>query len=129
MSSVVILFSIFLPVIIFAVEVNTIEIDVAPNVLNTQNEGEVVTVHTDIAYSVVEGASVDLNGLPISWWKSDSQGYFVAKFSMGAVKGLYDSGDLILGFNTLTLNGVTTGGDVFIGAQEIEVKDILPKGK
>ena len=43
-------------------EAQTIEIDVAPNVLNIASSGTVVTVHTDIAYSAVAGASVSLNG-------------------------------------------------------------------
>ena len=57
-----------------------IEIDVAPNVLNIQSESTVVTVHTDIAYSLVVGASVYLNDVEIYYSKSDNRGYFVAKF-------------------------------------------------
>jgi len=66
----------------------TIVIDVAPNVLNLQNKGQVVTVHTNVAYYLVSGASVDLNGVEINYWKSDSRGQFVAKFVMDDVKDL-----------------------------------------
>ncbi len=101
-----------------------IEIDVAPNVLNIQSEGKVVTVHTDIYYSVVDVYSVFLNGVAISSWKADNRGNFVAKFWMDEIKsldGLTIEGD---GYNTLILLGRTNGGDAFSGAQDIKVIDI-----
>lgn len=104
-----------------------IEIDVAPNVLNIQSESVVVTVHTDIAYSSVVGASVFLNMVEINYSKSDAQGNFVAKFLSDEIKAL--DGLEIDGYNTLVLTGLTTEGDVFIGEQEIKVIDILPQGK
>ena len=103
-----------------------IQIDVAPNVLNIQSEGAIVTVHTDIAYSAVDGASVYLNGVAIQWWKADARGNFVAKFVMDEIKTL--DGLIIDGYNVLVLNGFTTDGDTFIGAQEIKVIDITPRG-
>ena len=104
----------------------TIEIDVAPNVLNLSNQGEVVTVHTDIAYSLVDGATVTLNGVLIDWWKSDSRGYFVAKFVMEEIKDLPLN---IGGMNTLVLQGEKTDGNLFVGSQDIKVIDIIPSGK
>jgi hypothetical protein len=65
-----------------------IQIDVAPNVLNVQSDGIVVTVHTDIAYNVVVGSTVFLNGVPINHWKSDARGNFVAKFLTDEIKTL-----------------------------------------
>jgi hypothetical protein len=103
-----------------------IQIDVAPNVLNIQSEGVIVTVHTDIAYSAVEGASVYLNGVAIKYWKADARGNFVAKFDMDEIKNL--DGLIIDDYNTLVLNGYTTDGDTFIGEQDIRVIDIIPKG-
>ena len=103
-----------------------IQIDVAPNVLNIQSEGAIVTVHTDIAYSAVDGASVYLNGVAIQWWKADARGNFVAKFVMDEIKTL--DGLIIDGYNVLVLNGYTTDGDTFIGEQEIKVIDIIPRG-
>lgn len=104
-----------------------IEIDVAPNVLNIQSESVVVTVHTDIAYSVVAGSSVTLNDVEISHWKSDARGNFVAKFLSDEIKTL--DGLIIDGYNTLTLIGYTTDEEAFIGVQDIRVIDIIPQGK
>jgi hypothetical protein len=103
-----------------------IEIDVSPNVLNIQSQSTIVTVHTDIAYNLVVGASVFLNGVAIDWWKSDDRGNFVAKFVSDEIKTL--DGLITGGYNTLTLNGFTTGGDAFIGTQEIMVIDNEPAG-
>ena len=103
-----------------------IQIDVAPNVLNIQSQGEIVTVHTDIAYSAVVGATVFLNGVAIQWWKADARGNFVAKFVMDEIKTL--DGLIIGDYNTLMLIGYTTDGDPFIGEQEIKVIDIIPRG-
>ena len=104
-----------------------IEIDVSPNVLNIQSESTIVTVHTDIAYSLVVGASVFLNDVAIDWWKSDDRGNFVAKFDSDEIKTL--GGLTIGGYNTLTLNGFTIDGEAFIGTQDIMVRDNIPAGK
>jgi len=94
-------------------------IDVAPGVLNLQNNGQVVTVHTSLPYSQVTGASVTLNGLPISWWKADNRGYFVAKFNIDDVKNL--PGLIVDEYNTLSLTGVNIDGEEFTGSAEILV--------
>lgn len=103
-----------------------IQIDVAPNVLNIESEGVVVTVHTDLAYTLVAGASVYLNGVPIKYWKADAKGNFVAKFLMDDIKTLDRL--IIDDYNTLVFSGYTTDRDTFIGEQEIKVIDIIPKG-
>jgi hypothetical protein len=103
-----------------------IEIDVSPNVLNIQSQSTIVTVHTDIAYSLVVGATVFLNDVAIDWWKSDDRGNFVAKFNSDEIKTL--DGLIIGDYNTLTLNGFTTGGEAFIGTQDIMVIDNEPVG-
>ena len=104
-------------------------IDVAPNVLNIQSEGQVVTVHTDIYYSVVEVYSVYLNSVLISSWKADNRGNFVAKFSMDEIKLL--DGLITDDYNTLTLilAGVTEDGESFSGTQDIKVIDIEPEAQ
>ena len=104
-----------------------IEIDVSPNVLNIQSKSTIVTVHTDVAYSLVTGASVFLNGVTIDWWKSDDRGNFVAKFNSDEVKAL--DGLIIGDYNTLVLTGYTTGGEAFMGTQDIMVIDNIPAGK
>jgi len=103
-----------------------IEIDVSPNVLNIQSESAIVTVHTDIAYNLVTGASVFLNGVAIDWWKSDDRGNFVAKFVSDEIKTL--EGLIIGDYNTLTLIGFTTSEEVFEGTQDIMVIDNIPAG-
>ena len=103
-----------------------IMIDVSPNVLNLQSSGTVVTVHTNVDYNVVAATTVYLNDIPISTWKSDDRGYFVAKFVMQDVKDL----PLVVGgLNTLTLVGYTDDGLSFIGSQDIKVINVLPRGR
>lgn len=103
-----------------------INIDVAPNVLNLNNQGVVVTVHTDIAYGLVTASTVYLNDVPINSWKADDRGNFVAKFLMEEIKALPLN---INETNTLQLKGETTTGLSFSGTQEIKVINVLPAGK
>jgi hypothetical protein len=104
-----------------------IEIDVSPNVLNIQSNSTIVTVHTDIAYSLVVGASVYLNGVAIDWWKSDDRGNFVAKFMSDEIKTL--DGLIIGDYNTLVLTGYDTYDESFIGTQDIMVINNIPAEK
>jgi hypothetical protein len=99
------------------------EITVSPHVINIGSETEVVTVHTDLPYSSVLGATVTLNGIEIDWWKSDNRGNFVAKFDADVVKGKVETGTA-----TLTLAGETVAGP-FSGTDTVEVIDIVPKKK
>lgn len=81
-------------------------------------------MHTDIAYGAVIGSTVYLNDILIQSWKSDNRGNFVAKFDIEAIKDLpLDIG----GYNTLSLEGETTSGEIFCGSQEILVVDKGPK--
>ena len=114
------------PGVTFGYDVENIQIQVSPNVLNIGSKGELVTVHTDLPYSTVVGASVFLNGVPISWWKSDDRGYFVAKFDIDKVK--YEAG-LVVGDNTVSLTGYTKDGVQFTGEQILKVVDNDPKVK
>ncbi|MFC1811099.1 hypothetical protein ACFL03_00205 [Thermodesulfobacteriota bacterium] len=101
-----------------------ITIDVAPNVLSLQNNGQVVTVHTDIPYDDVELTSVHINGVLIDSWESDVRGYFVARFVMNAIKNL----PLVIGdYNTFTLVGKTFSDGEFSGSQDILVVENDPK--
>ena len=105
----------------------TIEIQVSPNVLNLQNNGQVVTIHTDIAYSDVDVETVFLNGVEIESWKADNGGNFVAKFNMSAIQGLESL--VVDEYNTFLLEGVTYSGTAFSGSQEVLVVNNIPKGK
>ncbi len=97
-----------------------ITIDVAPNVLNLQNNGQVVTVHTDIAYGAVQASTVYLNNVAIHSWKSDLRGNFVAKFVIDEIKALPLEIDA---YNALTMIGLTTSSESFWGSQDIMVVD------
>ncbi len=105
----------------------TIDIQVSPNVLNLQNNGQVVTIHTDIAYSTVAAESVFLNGVEIQSWKADNNGNFVAKFNMEAIQGL--DGLVVDDYNTFTLEGLMYGGGEFTGSEDILVVDNVPQGR
>lgn len=102
-------------------------IEVAPNTINIGSQGNAVTVHTDIAYSLVDVYTVFLNGLPIRSWKADNQGNFVAKFSLDEVKGL--DGLVLGGLNTLQIVGLTTYGEPFVGEDDVTVIDVVPAGR
>jgi hypothetical protein len=106
---------------------STITIRIAPNVLNIQSEGTVVTVHTDIGYHDVDVYSVYLNGIAISGWKADNRGNFVAKFPMEEVKQL--DGLVIGDYNTLQIVGLSLDGEPFVGEQDIRIIDVLPEGR
>jgi hypothetical protein len=97
-----------------------IDITVSPNVINIASQSEVVTVHTDIPYSAVSGATVTLNGLNIYFWKSDNRGYFVAKFVAGEVKGIVEAGTTA----TLTLSGETRTGEDFSGSDNVRIIEV-----
>ena len=123
-TALIVLFLFFVPFTIAAQEI--IEIQVSPNVLNLQNQGQVVTIHTDIPYWTVLGSSVSLNDVEIASWKADAQGYFVAKFVMSAIKNLpLNIGEM----NTMTLDGSKTNGETFTGSSEILVVNNVPNGR
>lgn len=105
----------------------TIEIQFSPNVLNLQNQGQVVTIHTDIPYGTVEAETVYLNDVEIQSWKADNQGNFVAKFNMDAIQGLES---LVVGeYNTFTLDGTCYDGSTFTGTDEVLIVDNVPSGQ
>jgi len=112
-----------LPIFTFSQEV--IDIQVSPSTLNLQNNGQVVTVHTEIGYSLVVAETVTLNGVEIDHWKADDQGNFVAKFEMSAIVGLpLNIGD----YNDLTLSGTKTDGTTFTGTDPVMVINVIPQG-
>ena len=124
------LISLKVPTVCHGLDIEIIEIVVSPNTLNLKSRGHVVTVHTDIAYAIVDHTSVSLNGIDISSWKADDRGYFVAKFLMSEVKALADSEDLdVPGENKLVLVGYTIAGNEFTGSDDITVIDIDPAGR
>ena len=104
-----------------------IEIQFSPNVLNLQNQGQVVTIHTDIAYGLVEAETVYLNGVEIESWKADNQGNFVAKFNMDDIQGLES---LVVGeYNNFTMIGTCYDGSTFTGSEDVLIVDNIPAGQ
>jgi hypothetical protein len=111
-----------------------INIDIVPNVLNLEREGECVTVHTNIAYSEVYLQREDDGKYPVAlslggnevkayYCKSDLRGNLVAKFAMGEIettfKNVFDTCEK----NTFKLTGQTKDGECFCGTQDILVVD------
>jgi hypothetical protein len=101
-----------------AQDVVQIDIQCSPAVVNLQTSpnGTWFTVHADIAYRLVNAATVTLNNIPVKWTKVDNLGYLVAKFQLADVRGLLLPGD-----NTLTLKGVTVDGLLFSGSATVRV--------
>lgn len=102
-----------------------IEVVVSPNVINLASASTVVTVHTNIAYGAVAGATVTLSGVAIDWWKADNQGCFVAKFRAQDVKDILV--DYVGQQVTLNLCGETKTGVEFSGSDDVGVINVKPK--
>ena len=104
-----------------------ISIDVAPNVLNLERKGKCVTVHTNIAFSIVDSDSVilsledvEVEVEPYSCF-ADLRGNLVAKFLMSDIVESFSFS--ICEENTFKLTGKTDEDDVkdFCGTQDILV--------
>ena len=93
-----------------------VNITISPDtlVLEEDIQSYLVTVHAEIAYSIVDTGSVLLDGIKASLVKPDSRGELVAKFVIS---------DLQHGPLTLTLTGQLKDGTTFSGSDEIWVND------
>jgi hypothetical protein len=102
-----------------AAKAGGITIAISPSVLNLDSQGTWVTVHAEIPYSTVVGASVTLDGLPVESTFADDRGELVAKFALAQVK---DSLKSKVGSSvTLTLSGTTEDGGTFSGTDTVAV--------
>ena len=100
-----------------ATEVIDVAVTVSPStIVLGEDKGSGVTVHTDIAYSLVDPASVYLEGVPALFTKSDCRGNLVGKFSQEAIEALVAPPDA-----TLTLTGQTKDGIPFAGSDTVRV--------
>ncbi len=103
----------------------SVEIMCSPSavVMKSAANGDWMTVHTDLAYSSVDTASVELdvnNGqaiLSARATKADDCGNLVAKFSLTELKGLVAPPSAIL-----TLTGSTKDGEMFAGSDTVVVR-------
>jgi len=95
----------------------TVPIVVSPSTINLQSQGTWVTVHAEIKYSLVVGASVTLDGVPVNVTFADNRGELVAKFVVGAIR------DIVKPDTTpeLELRGDTCDGGTFSGKDMVRV--------
>ncbi|MCP5523782.1 MAG: hypothetical protein H7A46_19775 [Verrucomicrobiales bacterium] len=101
---------------------NQVTIVISPSTLNLESSGIWVTVHAEIPYSNVVGASVTLDGIPVEVTFADNRGELVAKFCIDDVKDSVRLGEV-----RLTLVGDKTDGSSFFGTDLVKV--ISVKGK
>jgi len=98
-------------------EETEIAIVISPAVLTLDTPGTWVTVHTDIACSQVDGATLRLSGVVPDVIKSDNHGDLVAKFVRGDIEAIVAPPEA-----TLTLTGLTVSGTPFAGSDTIVVQ-------
>jgi len=102
--------------------VENVTIVASPSTINLDSQGEWVTIHADIAYSLVAGISVTLNGIAVDFTKADNRGELVAKFAVDGVKDIVEPGTA-----ELTLFGLTKLGTPFTGSDTVRVVDVSGK--
>ena len=107
---------------VFCQDSGTIAITVSPSVINTTAKGQWVTVHADIPLSVVDTATVSVNGVAVDWTKADAQGDLVAKFCLDNVLDVIAPPSA-----TLTLTGRTISNVPFSGTDTVKVVTIGDK--
>jgi hypothetical protein len=106
-----------LTVLTFTASAGDITIKVTPSAIVLDSDGSWITVHTDIALSVVDTSTLTLNGLDVAWTKADAKGNLVAKFAQADIKAIVAPPEA-----TLELVGMTTAGERFQGADTVVVK-------
>lgn len=94
----------------------TIQIAPAMLLLGATQSGS-VTIHTDIPYTIVDGSTVQLSGIPASATFSDDCGNLVGKFPEAKVKAIVGPPEAIL-----TLTGSTKDGLPFAGSGVVSVR-------
>lgn len=100
-----------------------VDIAISPQTVNLRFQGEWVTVHANILFTLVAPDSVALDGIPADIEKDDDRGYLVAKFKMDKEMTEYLSSFLDEGSATLTLTGETIFGGSFSGSDTVRVID------
>jgi len=109
---------------------NTINMVVSPNVLNIESNGGSISVHTDIAYSGVEGASLEVNGTTIVNIETfaDNCGNLVVKCSIGTVKSIVVGPDgIVVGKEEAEfILKANYNGSMYSGSDTITVIQVIP---
>lgn len=93
-------------------------ITITPKVLVISSENTVVSVHSNIPYSIVNTVTLELDGIPAKFTKADACGDLVVKFNSDDVKDIVVPGNV-----TLTLTGELDDGTPFEAADTIIVKE------
>ena len=94
-----------------------VPIQVSPHVIALHANCTWVTVHADIAYSVVDGATVALNGIPATVTFADDRGDLVGKFGFDVVTEGLEPGEA-----EMVLTGERKDGTPFVGSEVVRVK-------
>ena len=92
-------------------------IQLSPATLVLDSPGVWVTVHAEIAYASVDHASLTMNGVELTYVKSDNHGELVVKFEREDIQNIVSRPEA-----TLTLTGLTTDGTPFAGSETISVE-------
>jgi hypothetical protein len=99
-------------------QVQIVDISIAPCNLVIGEQGEWVTVHADIPYSLVDTNSLEMAGLqPVSVF-ADARGDLVAKFDQLLIQAIVSPPDA-----EFTLTGNTKMGQAFEGTATIQVQE------
>ena len=110
----------------------TIHIDVAPNTLNLESNGNGVTVHTNITFNTVNCSSVTLEVeeklITIRNCYSDLCGDLVVKVDRVDVVDAIEDPNFSPTKAIFTLNGNTTDTISFTGTDTIDVIDVAQSG-
>ncbi len=94
-----------------------VEIQVSPASIEMDSEGTWITVHATIRYSLVDRATLSMNGVTPSAVKSDACGDLVVKFARTDIFDIVSPPEA-----TLTLSGLTTAGESFSGTVVVPVR-------
>jgi len=92
-------------------------ITISPNTLVLDGQAGSVSVHSNLAISLVERSTVRLEGITPYLTKADSLGHLVAKFRTDEVKAIVTPGQV-----TLTLTGRLKDGTSFAASDTITVR-------
>jgi hypothetical protein len=84
--------------------------------LDVEQGGEVV-VHTAIPLSVVNRASLELNGVPAVFTKADDRGNCVAYFNEDEIEATVAPPGAVM-----TFTGLTVDGEAFSGSDSVQVR-------
>lgn len=89
-----------------------LSIKVSPSTVNfdSLSDGDWLTVHTDIAYSIVDIGTLELNGVLCAFAFADDRGCLVAKFSLASIRQIIAPPAAVLTLTGYTVTGLSLEG-------------------